>query len=180
MARVSMNKLRRRRANGSLSPAAIAVLNSVRPGWHATRDDLWLAVRDEILQWRADHDGDDPRKGSAAAGADEKRLGGWLAHQGGTLTPGSRRFKILEDTLPGWSVTRNDRWNTNHQRALQWREVHGADPRKDGTGIQLDEKRLGQWLAHQRRSLTPTSARYQLLDATLPGWRTTRRGRRSK
>lgn len=144
---------------------------------------MWQQRLQELIAWRAEHEGRWPRSRmqdqSAAKtpeGLLEKRLGTWLDNNRRRGVTSERRF-ALDRACPGWEELRKQQappraWSEMLEDMRRWRAAQDdPDSWPSMRSSDAHERRLALWLENTRRRVPEGSARAQLLDETVPGWR---------
>lgn len=164
---------RRAEASGRLSPERLAWLELNLPSWRRPADEGWDDTVAAVAGFVAET-GRFPRE--AAYGEPfERRLAGWLRRQREAAADDrldDERRRALDDAVPGWLDPAAARWTRTARRLAGWVAAHDRLPAKHAADPL--ERRLGEWLAGQRRlaaagSLPP--ARAARLDRSVPSWR---------
>ena len=143
------------------------------PGWNMTLDEVWERNLESTITWRDSNSSKNPRGGGHDLDDDERFAGQWLQVQRKRLKPEDRRYRILDERLPGWNITRDALWDLTLREVATWHDLNQKYPRRKGKNLTDLERRLGLWLGKQRERLEPGSERYRLLDEKLPGWKRT-------
>lgn len=187
----AIDRLRSRARSGQGSELACEVLDVIHPAWRKNMHDVkWFATLYEIVRFR-EANGFLPRYNGNLPG--ERRLYQWLNSRrkeargvglGAAKFARERRDLILDERLPGWNESRDEKWLAILEEIVRFREVHGFLPRYDGD--LPGEKRLHHWLNNRRSDsggYGPSAAKFArerrdlILDERLPGWRGNRRSR---
>lgn len=163
---------RRAERAGRLAPDRLAWLELNLPSWRHPGEESWAASAGLLEDFCCEQG----RLPVDAPPADdrERRLARWLRRQREAAADDrlddDRRLR-LDAVAPGWFDPAGARWLRAARAAAAWigrrgtPSKHAADP---------NERRLGEWLAAQRRAeasgaLRPERARW--LDRSMPAWR---------
>ncbi|MGX5697370.1 helicase associated domain-containing protein [Agromyces soli] len=163
---------RRAERASRLAPGRLAWLDLNLPSWRRPSDETWSASAGLLEDFCADH----RRLPVDTAPADdlERRLARWLRRQREAasedrLDDDCRRR--LDAIAPGWFDPVGARWTRMARATAAWTGRRGA-PSKHAADPA--ERRLGEWLAAQRRAAASGALRPERadwLDRSMPSWR---------
>ncbi len=155
------------------TPERQSWLDEHLPDWSATARDRWTETAQEVVDFATAHN---RQPNARSDDGRERRLGQWLSSQRTAARAGSlasERHTWLDEHMPGWGVGRDEQWFTTAQQVVDFATAQARSPSM--TATDEDERRIGQWMANQRRDARKGLARFTperraWLDEHLPGW----------
>lgn len=159
--------------DGALAADRLAWLDLNLPSWQRPEDDAWDAAAALLADFAAEH-GRLPRD-TAGTAERERSLARWLRRQREAARDDrldDERRRQLDAAAPGWLDPSASRWVRTARMFARWTAEHRSTPSKHAADPV--ERRLGEWLAAQRRleaSDALRADRAAWLDRAAPGWR---------
>jgi hypothetical protein len=151
---------------GTRTAEQAAALDETFPSWRETRNGVWHSQLEAVERFLVAH-GHFPRR-SKGVDSHENSLSIWLATQRFSVQKlSAERRKLMDERLPGWNKTRDDRWEDRLADLQSYVAVNGRMP--PGNSKDPAARRHRKWIENQ--SILPKDSHRRIrLKEAFPQW----------
>lgn len=145
-----------------------SLLDSITTDWRLKKNDIWESSLNKAAAFYRKHD---RLPVHSKTDKNEMVLRSWIeGNKRVNLSP--ERKARLDQMLPGWNETEQDRWYATFTKVADFCAAHGKSPLKSSKS--KEERVLGEWLSSVRQSFKKTDKldtdQIAALEARIPGW----------